>query len=513
VFSVIFRHELRQLRKSTPTIGLFVLLVAAFSFAAWNGERAVAKHVDAAGFAVDQQAAKKQSWLDDLIAYEEYARAQGVPIQIAPPAYRPAPYGQPALGTNAGTVGEKLSDVAVLPPTGVAAFSIGQLDLQRGYSTVNMKSKFFISDNFEIENPVNLSTGTFDISFVVLFLLPIFIMALTYDLLSGEREAGTLALIQTQRVSMREFMAAKLCARAAIFLVVIVAGGVAAFAYTATGSVGFGPADSTARFALWLGAVLIYSLFWCALGVRVNTFGKSSETNATILACTWLCLVIIVPTLLSLVATALYPAPSRMTLKVAQREAFAEAEANLDETKRKFYIDHAEMVPEEDMTEYTLSFLARQEAMDKAVAPVHQRFEQQKARQESLIGKFQFASPAIIIQLALNDIAGTDTARFSDYLRQVYAFHAERKDYYLPKYIGRQVMTSGMYDEFPEFTYEREDVMELVRRVLVPVAVLLVAAIVLYPRRIVVTEKSSARAGAQLDPADTGLDGQGARSL
>src|SRR3546814_6574788 len=65
-------------------------------------------------------------------------------------------------------------------------------------------------DNFEIENPLNLMTGTFDISFVVIFLLPVFIIALTYDMLSGEKESGTLALAMTQPVSLRTFMAGKL---------------------------------------------------------------------------------------------------------------------------------------------------------------------------------------------------------------------------------------------------------------------------------------------------------------
>jgi len=511
MFFVIFRHEIRQLGKSKPTVVSFLLLVAAFCFAIWNGQRAVEKHVGATRFVIQQQEVKKQAWLDDLVAYEQYAAEQGIPTRIAPPAYKPAPHGEPALGTNAGTVGEKVDDVAVLPVTGLAAFSIGQLDLQRGYSLVNMKSRFFIADNYEVENPVNLATGTFDLSFVVIFLLPIFILALTYDLLSGERENGTLALIQAQRVSMQKFVAAKACARVAVFMAVVVICGLIVFVYSMTSSVGFSWADSALRLLLWFGAVLAYSLFWFALGVRVNTLGKSSETNATILASAWLCLVIIVPTFVSLVATTVYPAPSRMTLKVAQRDAFAAAEANLEETKKKFYVDHADMVPEKDMTEYTLSFLARQEAMDKAVEPVFQRFERQKERQETLVGGFQFASPAIIVQLALNDISGTGTARFSNYLRQVYTYHAERKAYFLPKYINRQIMTSSMYYEFPRFEYQREKIGDMALRVLGPIAVLLVVAVFLYPRRVRSTIEWTPRsvAGKQLQKVKATANQQG----
>ena len=497
MFATIFRHELRQMYKSRATVCLLLMLVAALGFAVWNGERAVQKHVAASAFAVEQQAQKQQQWRDDLIAYEQYAAEQGIPTEIAPPAYRPAPYGEPALGTNAGTVGEKLDAATVLPPTGLAAFSIGQLDLQRGYSLVNMKSRFFISDNYEIENPANLATGTFDLSFIVLFLLPVFILALTYDLVSGEQEAGTLALVRAQPVSMRKFLAAKVAARAAILVTVIVVCGVLAFAYVAAGSSAFGMRDSVLRLMLWFGATLIYSLFWFALGVRVNSLRTGSETNATILACAWLCLVVIAPTVISLLATTLYPAPSRMTLKVAQRDAFAQAEASLDETKRKFYIDHAEMVPEEDIEEYTLSFLARQQAMEQAVEPVYQEFDRQKARQEALVARLQYASPTIILQRLLNDISGTDTTRFSDYLEQVYAFHAVRKDYFLPKYINREILVSSDYDEFPVFDYEAEGAGAVIRRSAIPLLCLFLASVLVYPRRIDLSGRRSHRGTAK----------------
>src|SRR5690606_34953699 len=129
--------------------------------------------------------------------------------------------------------GELVKEVAILPPTGLAAFAVGQMDLQRNYTLVDMKNKFNMSDNFEIENPLNLMTGTFDISFVVIFLLPVFIIALTYDMLSGEKESGTLALAMTQPVSLRTFMAGKLISRGIVLFGVILVMGLGALVYTA----------------------------------------------------------------------------------------------------------------------------------------------------------------------------------------------------------------------------------------------------------------------------------------
>src|SRR3546814_9494060 len=96
---------------------------------------------------------------------------RGIPRVCAPVNHAPPRPGQSPQGTNAGAVGGELAkEVAILPPTGMAAFAVGQMDLQRNYTLVDMKNKFNMSDNFEIENPLNLMTGTFDISFVVIFL-------------------------------------------------------------------------------------------------------------------------------------------------------------------------------------------------------------------------------------------------------------------------------------------------------------------------------------------------------
>lgn len=453
----IIAHELRLLSKSPAAIFMLVLLAASMAFGAWNGQRAIERQNVSASIAIEEEAAIKQRVLDELIAYEEYQAERGLPTVFAPVNHSKPRPGQAPQGTNAGAVGgELLKEVAVLPPTGLSAFAVGQMDLQRNYTLVDMKNKFNMSDNFEIENPLILMNGTFDISFVVLFILPVFIIALTYDMLSGEKEAGTLALAMTQPVSLRTFMAGKLISRALVLLVVILVMGLGALVFTASKLGLLGDGATWYRFLLWTGAVILYAAFWFGLGVLVNAFNKSSETNATVLAASWLVFVVVAPALVNLAATTLYPAPSRMDLKVAMREASSAAEKAEDETTKAYYTDHVEMVGDKDAQTYLTVFLARQVALEKAVEPVFDNFRKQLDAQEKLVGWFQYLSPAIVMQLALNEVSGSSTARFNAYMDKVYEFQQEWREYFTPRYLRRDVLHSSMYDEFPKFSYPEE---------------------------------------------------------
>src|SRR3546814_489761 len=477
MLDIILSHEVRELRKSPATLFMLWLLAAAMVFGIYNGTRAVERQNKSAVVAVADEAAAKQRVLDQLVAYERFTAERGIPRVFAPVNHAPPRPGQSPQGTNAGAVGgELVKEVAILPPTGLAAFAVGQMDLQRNYTLVDMKNKFNMSDNFEIENPLNLMTGTFDISFVVIFLLPVFIIALTYDMLSGEKESGTLALAMTQPVSLRTFMAGKLLSRIALLMLVIVIIGLYAMLFSGSALGVLDDPDAWVRFGLFLLATFIYSLFWFGLGVFVNSLNKSSETNVTILSGAWLLIVVVLPALISLTATTAYPAPSRMELKVAMRDASIAAEKAEDDTTKAYYTDHVEMLPEKETETYLTVFLARQDALEKAVEPVFAQFRGQLERQEAIVGWFQLLSPAVAMQNALNEISGNSTDRYNAYMDKVFAFQKEWKQFFTPRYLQREIMDSSMYDDFPKFEYGKEAPYVVLGRILLSAfAVLLIS--------------------------------------
>lgn len=92
--------------------------------------------------------------------------------------------------------------MTLLPPGLLAPLAIGQSDLLPYYFKVSTDSRETIMASNEIENPNRLLAGRFDLALVLIFLYPLLILALTYNMLSVEQEQGTLALVLSQPVSL-----------------------------------------------------------------------------------------------------------------------------------------------------------------------------------------------------------------------------------------------------------------------------------------------------------------------
>jgi ABC-2 type transport system permease protein len=453
MLKLITSHEARQVMRTGALWPMLILLIAAIIFAAWSGGRSIDRQVEGAAAAEAFEDGLRNHMRADTEKYEAQVKASGGEYLFA--SVRHSPGSGPPQGTNAGAVGAETSKYVTLPPTGLAALSIGQSDIQLNYLPVSMGTILDVTRNLELENPINLATGSFDIAFVVIFLLPIFILAMSYDLLSGEKERGTLAMILAHPVSIRELMASKIIARAAIMLTVVLALGIIALLSVGTG---LDTADTWIRFGLWVVATLLYLAFWFALAVLVNVYGKNSASNGTVLAGIWLILVVIMPQLVSMFATTIYPTPSRMELTIASREAQTEAEKNFMAKLDEYYYDHLEFVPEGDkkaMDFLTLS-QANNNSIEKAIRPLYNSFQDQQNKQEALVQRFQYLSPAIMMQLALNEISGTSADRYEYFLEQVYVFHDQWKEYFGTKFLQRYPLKPVDFDTFPEFNYQEQ---------------------------------------------------------
>ena len=233
--------------------------------------------------------------------------------------------------------GARGAHAAVLEPGPLAALAVGQGDLLPYYYDVSIyTNESTFQQNGEVENPLNLMVGRFDLAFVTVYLLPLLVLALSFNVLSEEREQGTLALTLAQPVSARDVVGAKLAFRA--LLVVGLAAGVSLLGVLATA--GFG---SPGRIALWCATVILYALFWFALAAWVNSLRRSSAWNATALVGAWLVLVVVLPAVINIAAGLLHPLPSRVEMITAQREASNDAVNRRSELLARYLEDHPEM--------------------------------------------------------------------------------------------------------------------------------------------------------------------------
>jgi ABC-2 type transport system permease protein len=218
---------------------------------------------------------------------------------------------------------------------------------------------------------------------------------------------------------------------------------------------------------LWVLTVVIYGAFWFALALLVNALGASSATNAVALAACWILLALIIPSLLNVAVSSMYPAPSRAELITALRGLNLDMRRDGDRLLSEFYQDHPELIPEgrgPDVNDLGLAFVTIQQENKRRTGEVEARFGRQLEKQQEFVNRFRFLSPAVVMQEALNEIAGTGLPRYQRF-RQQFAQHDRRwTEFFLPRLYKSAKMTAADYDAVPSFRFVEEPPIALVRR-------------------------------------------------
>lgn len=458
----VIRHEWRMLTSDSALAVLAAVIAVSLAYGFLNGVRW--RTVQATAFADAQQ--------------EERARVETSESTIRTALQQKKTLPSFSDPGNPDTAGRNFAArYAAMPPVSLAPLAVGQSDLLPSSYKVTTESKDTLLGASETENPTRLLTGRFDVAFVIIYLYPLFILTLTYNLLSQEREQGTLALVLSQPMSIGRLIAVKVGLRFLLFVVFIVALTVAASLVL---GVAGGDAATWMRFGLWAAVVAVYGLFWFVTAIVVAAFGFSSAMNALVLSALWLTLTVLLPSASNVLAMSLYPVPSRVEMIQAIREASDGATAEGASLLGKYYQDHPEFASdtsEQAVTDFNMVKLAVDERIDEQVRPVSQRFDAQLAQQQRLIDRVRFLSPALLAQEALNDISGTGVARHRHFLAQVTAFHTEWRQYFARLIAQKERLAD--YANVPVFRFSDEPLGAVVARTGVNLASLLLVCLLL----------------------------------
>jgi ABC-2 type transport system permease protein len=354
---------------------------------------------------------------------------------------------------------------AALPLTPAAALSVGQSDLLSATAGVSVLSlQRTQADKTGFENPLSFLAGRFDLSFTIVYLFPLLILALSYNLLSGEREQGTLQLLLSQPVSLKSIALGKAALRALVIFGLVAPLSLIGMILNGADWRGGG---LLSLLLLWVVAVIIYGAFWFALALLVNALGASSATNAVALASCWLLLALIIPSLLNVVVSSLYPVPSRAELITALRGVNLDMRRDGGRLLSEFYQDHPELIPEgrgPDVNDLGLAFVTIQQEHKRRTGEVEARFERQLEKQQEFVNRFRFLSPAVVMQEALNEIAGTGVPRYQRFRQQVAQHDRRWTEFFLPRIYKSAKMTAADYDAVPRFRFVEEPLIALLRR-------------------------------------------------
>ena len=435
MLSYNFKYELKLLLRSRWIQLLSLMLLLLFGFSAFNGVRKVEKRKQDIAAAHDEVKENDMMMLKLLDSVE-----RGMEVSAS----------RWTIPTSPMAVGNYHPRVAAMEPGHMAFVATGQADLFTHYVKPKVAGDDYALNFTEMTSPVQLLFGSFDLAFVVVYLLPLLIIAFSYDVLSSEKESGSLRLLAAQPIVVRTWVLQKLGLR--FFWLSALVIGILTLVFLA---LGINPLDQLLAYLGLLALVLAYMLFWFAVAFLVNLWVGSSAKNAVALLGLWVVFVLLIPSVLNQLGNTLYPMPSRTLMINEMRSMKAEVTQRQDEILDNFLRDH----PEYALNDHTQQrgfyhrYMASQQLVRDELSPMVAAYEQQLQRQQQWIGRLKWISPAIITQESLNKMSGTATQDYEDFRKQVVGFAGQWREHFMPFLYNNQNFSQQDYPNLPSFQY------------------------------------------------------------
>lgn len=436
-----FRFEWMQLQRDRWVIILLVVFITLCFFAASNGKKKVIIR--------QNEIANSQSIVEE---YEYNAKKiiDSLNTGLNPDV---SPWTNPQ---RLSVVGNRGARVAAMPPAPLAFVSTGQSDLFTHAVKPTLTGDSYMLSFTEMSNPVQLLFGSFDLAFLCIYLLPLLVLGFSYNVLSSEKELGSLRLMLAQPVSIYNWLLNKILLRFFIMTGIVWVSILAAMLVNGVQLI-----NEIGGIIQLLLLVAVYIMFWFVIALIVNVFGKSSGMNAIMIISIWVGLVLLLPAILSQSGNSIYPIPSRINMVNGMRAAQAETTAKADTILQNFYRDHPELAQTkegENSYSYYLKFFASQDVVKEEVWPVLNEYSTKLKAQQNFVSSLRFLSPSLMVQNAFNNLAGTSSHHYESYREQVVRYAEAWRNYFLPRMFADEEMKTVDFDDLPQFTYNYDEV-------------------------------------------------------
>ena len=392
-----FIHEWRLMARSRLALAAVALLLALSTLAVVLGTREITR---------------EQRTMDHLATLQ----AQELAAQAR----------KYAQGADAGSAAYYTFHSTWSPPSSAAFLAIGLRDASPYVLRIRalaLQAQLHEGESF---NPELALAGRFDFAFVLVYLAPLFLIALLHDLVSGERQSGRLGTLLSMpgaggRLWLRRAGLRTALVHAALMLPVLLGGW----------------ANGTAGVALATVALVTaaYLAFWSGLTLIVATRASDSTASATMLMGCWAVLTLVLPTLASATLTRTVPVRQGVELMLAQRQAVHGAwDLPRETTMAQFFRTHPEWQRTSPLPAgfHWKWYYAFQQLGDESVAPQVAAYRDGLLARQHWTARLGWLLPGVGVQAALHRQAGTDLSAQLAYQDRIADFHARLRGFYYP---------------------------------------------------------------------------------
>ena len=309
-------------------------------------------------------------------------------------------------------------------PSSSLVYSIGQAEQYGFYKRITFWASPYDTDMAEeIANPERLQIGTLDFAFVLLFLLPLLLLILFYNIKSAEAEQGFLPLIEVQTTFSHGWLAVRI-----LFYFLLAAAVVSGLlVYGAMLTDVFETASKA--FVQMLFYSLLYLIFWSFIFFFVLKRGKSILGNTLQMVAVWLLFAFIIPGIVHQSVSIAKPA-NLMTEFIEVRDKQQDLYANDSLFQQKLIDLFPGIVKSPVYMDSTKINLARNQSASalvnelkkESIAPI----EKENQEKNSMIQATYWFNPLTFFQNKLNQISETHYEDYQQYRKEIQALIDKR---------------------------------------------------------------------------------------
>jgi ABC-2 type transport system permease protein len=336
-------------------------------------------------------------------------------------------------------------------PAPLAFAALGMRDVSPYIMRVRalgLEAQIYDGDTF---NPELALPGRFDFAFVLVFVAPLFVIALFHDLVSGEREAGRQRTLEALPKGGPALWQRRTFLRLALIWAVL--GMPFAIASLVAGV-------SAGTVLIVMALTLAYLFFWVGVAALVARLRWSSVANAATLAAAWLVLVLIMPTLANVAINAAIPVNQGAEIALAQREAVNRAwDIPREDTMKRFYARHPAWRDSPPLTHefHYKWYLAFHQNGDESVADRVRDYRSGLEARDNAARALGWVLPSVGVQAFLTRLARTDLRAQLAYQDRIRQFHGDLRRFYYAYLFRDRPFGKADFDRAPRFKETSSD--------------------------------------------------------
>ena len=353
--------------------------------------------------------------------------------------------------------------VAWLPFAPFSLLAIGQGDIYSNYKKIVLYfDESYNMTTRELVSPIEQVFGQLDLAFIWVYLLPLIIIVISFNALSAEKESGRLAIIASQPIKLPSWIFVKNVVR--LFSVILLT-----ILFTAILLLVFGVAVFThvAEFCHLSLLLFLYAAFWFLTSITINLLGHSSGRSLIILCCIWVVFVFLIPSVVNQVGRELHPIPSRLEIVNHHQRVYNEMEDNLEEELNTLFELHPDWASDDPITKdlsnstgWNINYLAKQYLAQAKHQPVSQDYEKRVDTRNAWLNRYRVFSPAMILQSALTDMAGSSTRYYRSFLKQAQQYAKGYRQFVFKRLFTNHPFTSQDIRNLQTFEFDQEQIPE-----------------------------------------------------